>query len=86
MNNDDYIVKVYVEGEAKNIANGKNFKFPIIPRKGDYIDLKVPIDKVNRPNSYEVSVYQVEKVLLYESGDNISAILHIKSDSPLEEL
>lgn len=75
-----YKVKIYVLDKPKDSANGKVFNLPIIPRVGDYIDVKYKTDPVNHPLISHAAVFEVKRVHIHEVGSAFDAILHVDGD------
>lgn len=75
-----YKVKIYVLDKPKDSANGKVFNLPIIPRVGDYIDVKYQTDPVNHPLRHYAGVFEIKRVYIHEVGSVFDATLHVEGD------
>lgn len=75
MSTNDFLIKFWVNGQAKDSFNGKELTYPIIPRVGDYIDAKYQHEDRNISG-----VFEVTKVYIHQSGDRIAAQVHVNSD------
>lgn len=80
MNSDKgYIIRIYVTDEPKDELNGSLIKMPIIPRKGDYIELNYKIE-----NRIIHGVFLVDRVYIKQLGLDknygVNAEIHILGD------
>ncbi|MEK4922013.1 hypothetical protein LG276_00985 [Cytobacillus kochii] len=77
-------VKVYASNSPKDTVNGQSFNLPIIPRVGDYIDVKYKPDPIKRPLNSVAGVFEVKNVFIHEADSTYDAHIHVLIEEEIE--